>query len=142
MTLENTLTQSIRKVIETLYGQSIDEKSIQLQATRKEFEGDLTLVVFPFLKISKKNPELTAQEIGDALQREESLVSKFNVIKGFLNLSIAQNHWIGTLNSIVADANYGTVKATESSPLYMVEYSSPNTNKPLHLVYPKQSVGI
>lgn len=133
MTLENTLTQSIRKVIETLYGQSIDEKSIQLQATRKEFEGDLTLVVFPFLKISKKNPELTAQEIGDALQREESLVSKFNVIKGFLNLSIAQNHWIGTLNSIVADANYGTVKATESSPLYMVEYSSPNTNKPLHL---------
>lgn len=133
MTLENTLTQSIRKVIETLYGQSIDEKSIQLQATRKEFEGDLTLVVFPFLKISKKNPELTAQEIGDALQREESLVSKFNVIKGFLNLSIAQNHWIGTLNAIVADANYGTVKATESSPLYMVEYSSPNTNKPLHL---------
>ena len=133
MTLENTLTQSIRKVIETLYDQSIDEKSIQLQATRKEFEGDLTLVVFPFLKISKKNPELTAQEIGDALQREESLVSKFNVIKGFLNLSIAQNHWIGTLNSIVADANYGTVKATESSPLYMVEYSSPNTNKPLHL---------
>ncbi|HOU66961.1 MAG TPA: arginine--tRNA ligase [Paludibacteraceae bacterium] len=133
MTLENTLTQSIRKVIENLYGQSIDEKLVQLQATRKEFEGDLTLVVFPFLKISKKNPELTAQEIGDALQKEESLVSKFNVIKGFLNLSISKNHWIDTLNVIVADDQYGTVEATEQSPLYMVEYSSPNTNKPLHL---------
>lgn len=133
MALENTLAQSVCKVVESLYGQSVDEKTVQLQATRKEFEGDLTLVVFPFLKISKKSPEVTAQEIGAELQRVEPLVSKFNVIKGFLNLSIAQNHWIGTLNAIVADDNYGTVAVTEESPLYMVEYSSPNTNKPLHL---------
>lgn len=133
MALENTLAQSVCKVVESLYGQSVDEKTVQLQATRKEFEGDLTLVVFPFLKISKKSPEVTAQEIGAELQRVEPLVSKFNVIKGFLNLSIAQNHWIGTLNAIVADDNYGTVAVTEKSPLYMVEYSSPNTNKPLHL---------
>ena len=133
MAIENTLAQSVCKVVETLYGQSVDEKTIQLQATRKEFEGDYTLVVFPFLKISKKSPEVTAQEIGAELQRIEPLVSKFNVIKGFLNLSISQNHWIGTLNAIVADKNYGTTAPTESSPLYMVEYSSPNTNKPLHL---------
>ncbi|MCQ2193464.1 MAG: arginine--tRNA ligase [Paludibacteraceae bacterium] len=133
MALENTLAQSVCKVVESLYGQSVDEKTVQLQATRKEFEGDLTLVVFPFLKISKKSPEVTAQEIGAELQRVEPLVSKFNVIKGFLNLSIAQNHWIGTLNSIIADEKYGTVEPTDKSPLYMVEYSSPNTNKPLHL---------
>ena len=133
MAIENTLAQSVCKVVETLYGQSVDEKTIQLQATRKEFEGDYTLVVFPFLKISKKSPEVTAQEIGAELQRVEPLVSKFNVIKGFLNLSISQNHWIGTLNAIVADKNYGTTAPTERSPLYMVEYSSPNTNKPLHL---------
>lgn len=133
MALENALAQSVCKVVENLYGQSVDEKTVQLQATRKEFEGDLTLVVFPFLKISKKSPEVTAQEIGAELQRIEPLVSKHNVIKGFLNLSIAQNHWMGTLNAIIADENYGTVAPSDASPLFMVEYSSPNTNKPLHL---------
>ena len=106
---------------------------VQLQKTKKEFEGHLTLVVFPFLKMSKKGPEQTAQEIGEYLKANDPAVAAFNVIKGFLNLTIASATWIELLNEIQADEQYGLVKATETSPLVMIEYSSPNTNKPLHL---------
>lgn len=133
MNVEEILTQSVKSVIAQLYGQEVDEKLVQLQNTKKEFEGDLTLVVFPFLKISKKKPEETASEIGDALTKASPIVEKFNVIKGFLNLTIAKNVWVDTFNTILNDKEFGLKKATEDSPLYMVEYSSPNTNKPLHL---------
>ena len=133
MNVEEILTQSVKSVIAQLYGQEVDEKLVQLQNTKKEFEGDLTLVVFPFLKISKKKPEETASEIGDALTKASPMVEKFNVIKGFLNLTIAKNVWVDTFNTILSDKEFGLKKAAEDSPLYMVEYSSPNTNKPLHL---------
>ncbi|MCQ2224343.1 MAG: arginine--tRNA ligase [Paludibacteraceae bacterium] len=133
MSLDTTLVQSIKKAVESLYGQPVDEKTIQLQATRKEFEGDLTLVVFPFVKMSKKKPEDTAAEIGDELMKIDNAVAKYNVIKGFLNLSISKSNWVSQLNNMLEDDVYGTKKATADSPLFMVEYSSPNTNKPLHL---------
>ena len=133
MTIENKLTQSIIKAFDSLYKQQIPESQIQLQATKKEFDGDLTLVVFPFLKISKKSPEETANDLGAELVKLEPLISKFNVIKGFLNLSIAHSYWIELLNNIIAGENYGLVPSDANSPLVMVEYSSPNTNKPLHL---------
>ena len=108
-------------------------RTVQLQKTKKEFEGHLTLVVFPFLRMSKKGPEQTAQEIGEYLQANEPSVAAFNVIKGFLNLTIASSAWIELLNGIHADKQYGIMAATDNSPLVMIEYSSPNTNKPLHL---------
>ena len=133
MSIEEKLSQSIIESLEGLYGQVVDSKSIQLQATRKEFEGDLTLVVFPFLKVSKKSPEQTAEEIGAKLKEVQPLVSEYNVIKGFLNLTIAKHHWVLLLNEIAADEKFGFRNLGENAPLYMVEYSSPNTNKPLHL---------
>lgn len=133
MSIEKKLSQSILQVLSDLYGQSVDEKSIQLQATRKEFDGDLTLVVFPFLKISKKTPELTAEEIGSKLKEIQPIVENYNVIKGFLNLTIAKKHWVSMLNDMAKEEKYGFIQVGENSPLYMVEYSSPNTNKPLHL---------
>ena len=133
MSIEKKLSQSILQVLSDLYGQSVDEKSIQLQATCKEFDGDLTLVVFPFLKISKKTPELTAEEIGSKLKEIQPIVENYNVIKGFLNLTIAKKHWVSMLNDMAKDEKYGFIQVGENSPLYMVEYSSPNTNKPLHL---------
>lgn len=133
MSIEEKLSQSIIESLEGLYGQVVDSKSIQLQATRKEFEGDLTLVVFPFLKVSKKSPEQTAEEIGAKLKEVQPFVSEYNVIKGFLNLTIAKHHWVSLLNEIAADEKYGFRNLGENAPLYMVEYSSPNTNKPLHL---------
>lgn len=133
MSLEEKLMHSIMQTIEDLYGQRVEEKMVQLQATKKEFEGDLTLVVFPFLKISKKTPELTASEIGEALVKNCDVVEKFNVIKGFLNLTINKNTWVDTLNVMLSNPLFGFKKATDDAPLYMIEYSSPNTNKPLHL---------
>ncbi|NDW13550.1 arginine--tRNA ligase [Bacteroides sp. 214] len=133
MNIEKKLTDSIAKGLKELYGQEIAEAQIQLQKTKKEFEGHLTLVVFPFLRMSKKGPEQTAQEIGEYLQANDPAVDKFNVIKGFLNLTIASTLWIELLNSIHQEANYGICTATDASPLVMIEYSSPNTNKPLHL---------
>ncbi len=133
MTIENKITQSILAAIKKLYGQEVQEGQIQLQGTKREFEGDLTLVVFPFLKISKKSPEETANDLGSELLESEPLIAKFNVIKGFLNLSIARSYWIELLNNIASAENYGITVAGENSPLVMVEYSSPNTNKPLHL---------
>ena len=133
MKIEDKLVASVISGLKALYGQEVPEKMVQIQKTKKEFEGHLTLVVFPFLKMSKKGPEQTAQEIGEYLKTNEPAVAAFNVIKGFLNLTIASATWIQLLNEIQADEQYGLVKATETSPLVMIEYSSPNTNKPLHL---------
>ena len=133
MNIENAICSSVISVVKGLYGQDVPEKMVQLQKTRNNFEGNLTLVVFPFLKISKKNPEQTAQEIGEALVKECSAVAAFNVVKGFLNLTVAKEAWIGLLNDINADEKFGEKKVTDNSPLVMIEYSSPNTNKPLHL---------
>ena len=133
MKIEDKLVASVISGLKALYGQEVPEKMVQIQKTKKEFEGHLTLVVFPFLKMSRKGPEQTAQEIGEYLKVNEPAVAAFNVIKGFLNLTIASATWIDLLNEIQADEQYGLVKATETSPLVMIEYSSPNTNKPLHL---------
>ena len=133
MKIENKLQQAIMKAIETLYGQSIAPEQALLQKTKKEFEGHLTLVVFPFLKMSKKGPEQTAQEVGEWLVANVPEVATFNVIKGFLNLTIAAGCWIDLLNSVNEDANYGIKAEASDAPLVMVEYSSPNTNKPIHL---------
>ena len=133
MNIETTLVQSVVEAIKSLYGTDFNAEKIQLQKTRKEFEGDFTLVVFPFLALSKKRPEETAQEIGEFLKANQPVISAFNVVKGFLNLSIATSYWIDLLGNIDSTEKWGTVEATEESPLVMVEYSSPNTNKPLHL---------
>ena len=133
MNLENTLIQSVADAVKHLYGAEIGTEKMQLQKTRKEFEGDFTLVVFPFLALSKKRPEETAQEIGEYLKANQPLVASFNVVKGFLNLAISTNYWIELLKHIDATEKWGTTPVTEASPLVMVEYSSPNTNKPLHL---------
>ena len=133
MKIEEKLVASVISGLKALYGQEVPEKMVQLQKTKKEFEGHLTLVVFPFLKMSKKGPEQTAQEIGEYLKANDPAVAAFNVIKGFLNLTIASATWIELLNEIQADEQYGLVQVTDASPLVMIEYSSPNTNKPLHL---------
>ena len=133
MKIESIIGSAVINAVKTLYGQEIGEKMVQLQKTKREFEGNLTLVVFPFLKISKKKPEDTAQEIGQYLVENCPAIASFNVVKGFLNLVIAQSAWLGLLADINADEKFGEKKATEDSPLVMIEYSSPNTNKPLHL---------
>ena len=133
MKIESIIGSAVIDAVKTLYGQEIGEKMVQLQKTKREFEGNLTLVVFPFLKISKKKPEDTAQEIGQYLVENCPAIASFNVVKGFLNLVIAQSAWLGLLADINADEKFGEKKATEDSPLVMIEYSSPNTNKPLHL---------
>ena len=133
MNIEQKLVSSVIGGLKALYGQDVPAAQVQLQKTKKEFEGHLTLVVFPFLRMSKKGPEQTAQEIGEYLQANEPSVAAFNVIKGFLNLIIASSAWIELLNGIHADKQYGIVAVTDNSPLVMIEYSSPNTNKPLHL---------
>ena len=133
MKIEDKLVTSVISGLKALYGQDVPAAQVQLQKTKKEFEGHLTLVVFPFLKMSKKGPEQTAQEIGEYLKANEPAVAAFNVIKGFLNLTVASATWIELLNEIHANAQYGIVSADENAPLVMIEYSSPNTNKPLHL---------
>ena len=133
MKIESIISVAVIDAVKTLYGQEISEKMVQLQKTKREFEGNLTLVVFPFLKISKKKPEDTAQEIGLYLKDNCKAISEFNVVKGFLNLVIAQEAWIELLASINREEKFGEKAITEQSPLVMIEYSSPNTNKPLHL---------
>jgi arginyl-tRNA synthetase len=127
------IQQAVKKAIANLYAQDAPLDLVQLQKTKKEFKGHFTLIVFPLLKISKKNPEQTAQEIGEWLQANEPLIAGFNVVKGFLNLTIASVYWVDVLNVIDRSERYGTKPADENSPLVMIEYSSPNTNKPLHL---------
>lgn len=133
MVIEQQITGAVIAGIKTLYGADVAAGQIQLQKTKKEFKGHLTLVVFPFLRISKKSPEQTAQEIGEYLQQNEPAVAEFNVIKGFLNLTVAASCWVDLLNQIHAEPTYGIRPVTEDSQLVMIEYSSPNTNKPLHL---------
>jgi len=134
MNIESKLAAAIQAAIQSLYGQEVPESMVQLSATKKEFEGHLTLVVFPFLKMSRKKPEDTAQEIGQYLVDNLSdVVARFNVIKGFLNMVIADACWVNLLADIQGDERYGLKPVTDASPLVMIEYSSPNTNKPLHL---------
>lgn len=134
MKIEKRLCASLVDAIKALYGQEVPESMVQLQKTKKEFEGHLTLVVFPFLRMSKKGPEQTAQEIGEYLKSNSpELIAAFNAVKGFLNLVIASDCWIELLDSINSDPKFGFTNATEDSKLVMIEYSSPNTNKPLHL---------
>ena len=131
--MEKTLTQAVLAAIKDLYGQEVDPKTVQVQKTRSEFEGNLTLVVFPFLKISRKKPEDTAADLGEWLKNNCEMVSGYNVVKGFLNLVISAQTWTDLLNKIDADEHYGEKQSTADSKLVMIEYSSPNTNKPLHL---------
>ena len=133
MNIASEIGSSVIKAVKELYGQDVPEKMVQLQTTKREFEGNLTLVVFPFLKISRLKPEDTAQQIGQWLQQNCCHVASFNVVKGFLNLVVNPASWIALLNAIHADEHFGMKQATEDSPLVMIEYSSPNTNKPLHL---------
>ena len=133
MKIESIISCSVIEAVKSLYGQEVAPKMVQIQKTKQEFEGNLTLVVFPFVKISRKKPEDTAQEIGQYLQDNCSAVASFNVVKGFLNLVIAQSAWLQLLADIDANPKYGEKKADDNSPLVMIEYSSPNTNKPLHL---------
>ena len=133
MKIEEKLTAAVVNGLQALYGQDVPAKDVQLQKTKKEFEGHLTLVVFPFLRMSRKGPEQTAQEIGEYLTAHEPAVAAYNVIKGFLNLTVAPAAWIELLDDIHAQEQYGLTAATPESPLVMIEYSSPNTNKPLHL---------
>ncbi|MBR5467310.1 MAG: arginine--tRNA ligase [Bacteroidaceae bacterium] len=134
MSIQEKLISAALSGVKELYGAELPEKMIQVQETRPEFEGELTLVVFPLLKTSKKSPETTAQDMGEYLTAKcPELISKFNVVKGFLNLSIATEQWIKLLEEIEHDPKFGFVPVTDESPLVMIEYSSPNTNKPLHL---------
>ena len=133
MKIEEEICASVISAVKQLYGQDVPAKMVSLQKTKREFEGNLTLVVFPFTKMSHKKPEETAEEIGKYLVENDKNIAAFNVIKGFLNLSISSAAWIDLLNTINADEKYGEMSATEDSPLVMIEYSSPNTNKPLHL---------
>ncbi|MEG1543987.1 MAG: arginine--tRNA ligase [Tannerellaceae bacterium] len=133
MVIEQQISGAVIAGIKALYGAEVTAAQVQLQQTKKEFTGHLTLVVFPFLRASKKSPELTAQAIGEYLLANEPAVAAFNVIKGFLNLTVAPFCWIALLNDINSQPTYGIVPVTEQSPLVMIEYSSPNTNKPLHL---------
>ena len=131
--IEQQIMSAAQAAVKALYGQDVPEKMVQLQKTRSEFEGNLTLVVFPFVKMARKSPEQTGQEMGQYLVDHCEAVSKFNVVKGFLNLSIADTAWLQLLADIDKDDHYGERLADEKSPLVMIEYSSPNTNKPLHL---------
>ncbi len=133
MNIASEINNSVLKAVKELYGQEVPAKMVQLQKTKKEFEGHLTLVVFPLLKMSHKKPEETAQEIGQYLMDNEPCVASFNVVKGFLNLVVSPKAWLALLADINADEHFGEKKAGEDSPLVMIEYSSPNTNKPLHL---------
>lgn len=133
MKIENQIASSVIASVKELYGQDVPMSMVQLQKTKSNFEGNLTLVVFPFLKMSRQKPEDTARAIGELLVRDCSAVAGFNVVKGFLNLNVAKEAWVELLNDIHADEKFGEKPVTDQSPLVMIEYSSPNTNKPLHL---------
>jgi len=133
MSIEKRIQEAVVKALNELYGQEINTDQVQLQNTRKDFEGDITIVVFPFLRMSKKAPEATAEELGKYLQENVELVDTYNVIKGFLNLVIAQEYWLGILSEAFDNESFGVKEVTDDADLVMIEYSSPNTNKPLHL---------
>ena len=133
MTIEQQIINAAQTAVKELYGQEVPEKMVQLQKTKKEFEGNLTLVVFPFLKISRKKPDETAREIGEYIKQNCEAIADFNAVGGFLNLVIDKKAWLGLLNEMNQNEKFGEKPVTEASPLVMIEYSSPNTNKPLHL---------
>ena len=133
MTIEQQIINAAQAAVKELYGQEVPEKMVQLQKTKKEFEGNLTLVVFPFLKISRKKPDETAREIGEYIKQNCEAIADFNAVGGFLNLVIDKKAWLGLLNEMNLNEKFGEKPVTEASPLVMIEYSSPNTNKPLHL---------
>ena len=133
MHLETILSTLVEEAVKSLYSMEIEANQIQLQKTKKEFEGDLTVVIFPFVKAARKSPEQTGQQIGEYLLEKSPVISAFNVIKGFLNLSISKSYWLETLNEIHALPTFGTKIVADNADLMMIEYSSPNTNKPLHL---------
>lgn len=133
MAIEKVISAGVSNALKSLYGADVKESEIVPQATRKEFEGNLTIVVFPFLKVSRKSPESTASEIGEWLVKNEPAVKSFNVVKGFLNITINPEYWVNILKTIAGNENFGITAADKDSELVMVEYSSPNTNKPLHL---------
>ena len=133
MTIEQQIINAAQAAVKELYGQEVPEKMVQLQKTKKEFEGNLTLVVFPFLKISRKKPDETAREIGEYIKQNCEAIADFNAVGGFLNLVIDKKAWIALLNEMNQNEKFGEKPVTEASPLVMIEYSSPNTNKPLHL---------
>lgn len=133
MNIESLIRDGVLKAVNALYSSDIDLGSIQIQMTRKEFEGDLTVVVFPFTRVSKKSPEQTGNEIGQFLINNVDLISKYNIVKGFLNLVISSDYWADVLSTVLADQNFGIRSVSSDSALAMIEYSSPNTNKPLHL---------
>lgn len=133
MNIEEKISCAVIDAIKALYNIGVEEKSIQLQKTKSDFEGDITLVVFPFTKVARKQPEIIGNEIGQWLKENTDIVDNYNVIKGFLNLSICKGNWLTILNSIYNNDKFGIKEVTEDSPLMMIEYSSPNTNKPLHL---------
>lgn len=133
MKLELKIAEITVNALKSLYSIDVECSDIQLQKTKKEFEGDLTIVIFPFVKAVRKSPDIIGGELGEFICKHEFLVEKFNVIKGFLNLCISKQHWINELNEIDKDDTFGYKTVTDNSPLVMVEYSSPNTNKPLHL---------
>ena len=133
MTIEQQIINAAQAAVKELYGQEVAEKMVQLQKTKKEFEGNLTLVVFPFLKISRKKPDETAREIGEYIKQNCKAIADFNAVGGFLNLVIDKKAWLALLNEMNLNEKFGEKPVTEASPLVMIEYSSPNTNKPLHL---------
>ena len=133
MSIETLISSAAAEAVKALYGLDATEKMLQLQKTRSEFEGNLTLVVFPFAKVARKSPEQTGEEIGRYLVEHCPAVDKYNVVKGFLNLSVGQGAWLQLLQAIDSDDYFGMKRADEGAPLVMIEYSSPNTNKPLHL---------
>ena len=133
MTIEQQIINAAQAAVKELYGQEVAEKMVQLQKTKKEFEGNLTLVVFPFLKISRKKPDETAREIGEYIKQNCEAIADFNAVGGFLNLVIDKKAWLALLNEMNLNEKFGEKPVTEASPLVMIEYSSPNTNKPLHL---------
>ena len=133
MKIESQISAAVAAALKELYGVEIGAGEVALEKTKKEFEGHYTFVVFPYLRASKKKPEVTAQEVGEYVAAHTDAVASFNVIKGFLNMVVAPEKWVELLGDINADANFGLTQADENSPLVMIEYSSPNTNKPLHL---------
>lgn len=134
MKIEDRITEAVKAIVEELYGQPVADKMVQLQQTRAEFDGQITLVVFPFTKMSRKAPDATAQEIGERLMAKlPEVISGYNAVKGFLNLCISSSQWIKLLQEIQTNPKFGFLPVTDESPLVMIEYSSPNTNKPLHL---------
>lgn len=133
MNLEATIQSVVAQSVKTLYNVDVETNQIQIQKTKKEFEGDITVVVFPFVKAARKSPEGAGQEIGEFIVKNNPVVSAFNVIKGFLNLSIDKSYWLETLNTIHANVSFGTSTPDADADTMMIEYSSPNTNKPLHL---------